>query len=103
MKRLILFAFFFILSIQTYKDRKNDKVFEWVNIKHKNTINAIHSMGGDGNCGFCCVRFGLYRDQSRWPEVKKKCWRFITNTNSLCKTHECMLALFSQSHLFILF
>lgn len=72
MKRLILFAFFFILSIQTYKDRKKDKVFKWVNIKYKNIITAIHSMDGDGNCGFRGVSFGLYRDQSRWPEVKQK-------------------------------
>ncbi|KAI9333631.1 hypothetical protein BD770DRAFT_477587 [Pilaira anomala] len=61
-------------SIQIYNDRKNDKVFK---------------MGGDGNCGFYGVRFGLYRDQNRWPEsfliqevVSRNC--FHVKTLALC-------------------
>lgn len=63
----------FFFSIQTYSDRKKDQVFKWINEKKtKRSIIAIHSMDRDGNCGFRGVSFGLYRDQSKWPEVKQK-------------------------------
>ena len=56
--------------VHTYKNHKTDKIFEKIAINPVNVIAAIHSVGGDGNCGFRAVSFDVYKDQTKWLKVE---------------------------------
>ncbi|KAI8988752.1 hypothetical protein BDB01DRAFT_833808 [Pilobolus umbonatus] len=56
--------------LDSFSSQKKDKVFEYVENRIRKFISTIHSVGGDGNCGFRAVSFEIYKDQSRWERVK---------------------------------
>lgn len=63
--------YFIIIRIEVYRNHKKDVVFKWVYINPVNSIESIYSVGGDGNCGFRAVSFGVFKDQTKWIKVKR--------------------------------
>jgi hypothetical protein len=60
----------FFIRIDTYRNPKNDAVYKYLELEPLSAISAIHSVGGDGNCGFRAVSFDVYNDQTKWRTVK---------------------------------
>ncbi|KAI8969525.1 hypothetical protein BDB01DRAFT_840179 [Pilobolus umbonatus] len=56
----------------TYTNANKDVPFQWIEGTFRKTIKAIHSMSGDGNCGFRAVAFEVYKDEDYWYKVKQK-------------------------------
>lgn len=62
--------FIHYIRLDTFTNPKKDVVFKYLNLKSYSAITAIHSVGADGNCGFRAVSYDVYKDQTKWRNVK---------------------------------